>query len=204
MDRVAIKNQAKEMIRGNKWYIWKPLVMIFLLSLGVGIIAAVLGYINSTLGAIAAGVWEVFGIVLGYGYVYYLVEFVRGRRLEWTALFDYAKEHWVLALLTAFVTAVIVCIGSILLVIPGIIAGIGLTFVSYVVVDNPNLGVLDAIKKSWELTKGYKGFIFIFFLSFIGWMILAELTLGILMIWLFPYVVVAETLVYENLKKIAK
>ena len=43
--------------------------------------------------------------------------------------------------------------------------------------------------------------LFIFGLSFIGWTILASLTLGLLYIWLMPYMIVATTLLYEELKK---
>ena len=42
--------------------------------------------------------------------------------------------------------------------------------------------------------------LFILLLSFIGWEIVASLTLGILYIWLMPYMMVTLTLAYEALK----
>ena len=57
------------------------------------------------------------------------------------------------------------------------------------------------MKESWNLTKGYKMDLFIFGLSFIGWAILAPFSLGLLYIWLMPYMIIATTLLYEELKK---
>lgn len=207
MDRVAIKNQAKEMIRGNKWFIWKPLVFLFLISCVVGFVGGLIDGMfsaNGVVSGIVGLVWVLFSVALGVGYSYYVLEFVRGNKLEWKAMFTFAKEHWVVSILSGIIMGIIVCIGEILLVIPGIIAAIGLYFWSYVIADNPDLGAFEVIKKSWNLTKGYKGFIFVALLSFIGWAIVAEFTLGILYIWLMPYILVTFTLIYENLKAIQK
>ena len=89
----------------------------------------------------------------------------------------------------------------ILLIVPGIIAALGLSLVAFVIADNPELTTTDALRKTWEITKGHKVEIFVFILSFIGWEILGCLTLGILYIWLAPYMTIASTLVYESLKK---
>lgn len=207
MDRVAIKEKAKEMIRGNKWFIWKPIAFLALISFAIGLLGGILDgafSANGVVTGIISFVWGLFGIALGVGYANYVIQFVRGKKLDWKEMFVFARDHWVVSLLSGILMALICAIGSVLLVIPGIIAEIGLAFWSYIIVDNPELGVTDVISKSWNLTKGYKGFIFIFILSFIGWSILADLTLGILYIWLMPYMLVATSLVYEELKAIKK
>ena len=48
--------------------------------------------------------------------------------------------------------AIIVVIGLVLLIIPGIIAAVGLMFTKYLVMDK-NLGPVQAIKESWRITK---------------------------------------------------
>jgi uncharacterized membrane protein len=55
--------------------------------------------------------------------------------------------------------------GFILLVIPGIIWGIKYSFFTYLIVDK-NLGPMEAIKKSGEITAGKKGKLFGLFLLF--------------------------------------
>ena len=113
------------------------------------------------------------------------------------------KEHWVNAILVSLVAGVFTGLGYVLLVIPGIIIALGLSFYKEVLVDNPELSVMDVIKKAWNLTNGHKMELFVFGLSFLGWAILALFTLGIGYIWLYPYMTIALTLAYEELRKAA-
>jgi len=50
----------------------------------------------------------------------------------------------------------------------------------------------------------YKRDYFVFGLSFFGWILLGIFTLGLLYIWLIPYMMTAEVLYYDELKKIRK
>lgn len=69
----------------------------------------------------------------------------------------------------------------------------------YIGYDEPNLSSKECVKKSEELMKGNRGNYFLLQLSFIGWAILAVLTLGIGMLWLMPYISVAEVCFYERI-----
>jgi uncharacterized membrane protein len=57
----------------------------------------------------------------------------------------------------------------------------------YVLQDNPYMSVTECITESQRIMDGRKGKLFLLGLSFFGWLILAGLTAGILMIWLYPY-----------------
>ncbi len=62
--------------------------------------------------------------------------------------------------------SIIISFGMVMLIIPGIIFGLGLSLTHFFIVDQ-NLGAVDAMKASWEATKGQKGSIFGFgFLAF--------------------------------------
>ena len=50
-----------------------------------------------------------------------------------------------------------------------------------------------------RMTKGQKGRLFVFDLSFIGWWILVVLTLGILAIWVSPYYNSAKTVMFNDI-----
>lgn len=69
----------------------------------------------------------------------------------------------------------------------------------YIGYDEPNLSSKECVKKSEELMKGNRGNYFLLQLSFIGWAILAVLTLGIGMLWLMPYISVAKVCFYERI-----
>lgn len=67
--------------------------------------------------------------------------------------------------------------------------------------DNPELSSKACVLKSEALMKGNRGNYFLLELSFIGWAILACITLGIGMLWLLPYMQVATVCFYERVAK---
>jgi len=48
--------------------------------------------------------------------------------------------------------------------------------------------------------KGKKGKLFLLDLSFIGWFLLCILTLGIGLLWLYPYILTSRAAFYEDVK----
>ena len=77
---------------------------------------------------------------------------------------------------------------SLLLIVPGIVKAFAYSQMYFLMAENPDMSAADAQKKSIEMMRGHKGELFVLYLSFIGWMLLAELTFGILLIWLAPYI----------------
>lgn len=70
----------------------------------------------------------------------------------------------------------------------------------YIFIDNPHYTVMECISTSKEMMEGNKVRLFILRLSFIGWDILAILTIFIGYLWLNPYVNTANASFYNNLK----
>ena len=221
MNRVEIKTKAKEMIKGNKWYIWKPILTI---GLCIVLIECLAFALDSAFGLTTTTTSELFGqtvtntqggpisLVVGIftsiasaafavGYASYVLSFVRGKKLEINDILEFMKKHWVISLLTGLIVGLIVVAGMILLVIPGIIASIGLMFYKEVCADNPEMKAMDIVKKAWQMTNGHKMELFVLGLSFIGWGILSGFTLGLLLIWLIPYITITVALTYEEIKK---
>ena len=95
---------------------------------------------------------------------------------------------------------VCVFLGILLLVIPGIIISLMLSQAYYVLCDNNDMGVIESLKESASLMNGHKGEYLVLQLSFIGWGILACLTLGIGFLWLIPYQQVTMANYYLALK----
>lgn len=67
--------------------------------------------------------------------------------------------------------------------------------------DNPNLSAKECIKLSNEMMMGYKWKLFVLYLSFIGWALLAVLTLFIGYLWLYPYIYATFAAFYLDVKK---
>lgn len=85
---------------------------------------------------------------------------------------------------------------SLLLIIPGIIAAYRYAMAPYIMAQNPDIGVMDAIGQSKELMRGHKGRLFWLSLTFIGWAFLSVLTFGIGFLWLNPYMEAAQAAFY--------
>lgn len=71
----------------------------------------------------------------------------------------------------------------------------------YALVDNPNMGALDAMRESASMMKGNKWRLFCLQLSFIGWEILCVFTCGIGYLWLTPYMGQAEAAFYHDVSR---
>ena len=69
----------------------------------------------------------------------------------------------------------------------------------YILVENPNKGIMQCINESKELTQGYKMDLFILQLSFIGWALLIPFTLGIGYLFLVPYMQITMAYAYLQL-----
>lgn len=90
---------------------------------------------------------------------------------------------------------------SLLLVIPGIIKSLSYFMTPYLLADSKRLSSTEALKLSMRMTHGYKGMIFVTYLSFIGWLILSGITFGILQfLYTGPYMSTSFAGLYVELK----
>ncbi|PES36449.1 DUF975 family protein [Bacillus thuringiensis] len=71
----------------------------------------------------------------------------------------------------------------------------------YVMIENPEYGVSQAMKESKNLMRGHKLDLFLLWLSFIGWVVLALLTFGIGFLWLSPYMSTTTAHFYRYISK---
>ena len=69
----------------------------------------------------------------------------------------------------------------------GLLVHAAFSQVWFCLVDNPRAGVLAALRASWRMMDGHKVQYLTLSLSFIGWIVLSCLTLGLGFLWLIPY-----------------
>lgn len=89
---------------------------------------------------------------------------------------------------------------SLLFFIPGIIKMYSYSMTPYILIDQSELSVNEAITKSREMMNGHKMKLFALQLSFIGWFLLSLLTLGLGFIWSIPYYFATEAQFYRKIK----
>ena len=216
MSRSELKESAKTSLKGKYGDI---IIMIIIVGLISAVAACIGQFIDQALGLVKKEVID-FGITkmeittggglftsllslvvtgfLGFGIVEYFLNISRGKEVNWKDIFN-RKNMFVEFIILSLIAGLIICIGSILLIIPGIIAALALSMIYYIKLDNPDMSYTDCLKKSNELMKGHKWEYFVLNLSFIGWALLVPLTLGLLSFWLAPYMAVTECNFYNKL-----
>lgn len=104
----------------------------------------------------------------------------------------------------AFVTTVImhlfIGLWTLLLIVPGVIMSLAYSMAPFIVEDDPSCYGLDALGRSRAMMRGHKWSYFKLSLSFIGWMFLSIITLGVGLIWLIPYMQTTFANFYINLR----
>lgn len=102
---------------------------------------------------------------------------------------------------TSLLMNVYIFLWSLLFIIPGIVKSLAYSMTPYIIYENPNLTADEAITLSRKLTDGAKGDLFVFGLSYFGWMLLNVFTLGILgLVYIYPYQCTAHAAIYDTLK----
>ncbi|MBA2878620.1 putative membrane protein [Anoxybacillus kamchatkensis] len=99
---------------------------------------------------------------------------------------------------TSLLFGLFVFLWSLLLIIPGIIKSLSYSQTFFLLKDHPEYSALQAISESKKRMKGYKGKLFLLYLSFVGWGLLSILTFGIGFLWLVPYIYTSLAAFYDQ------
>lgn len=102
----------------------------------------------------------------------------------------------------AILTAILVVIGFILLIIPGIYLALRFMFVPYIVMDR-KLSPFDALKESSRITHGRKWTLLLFVITLIGLNILGAIALLIGLLVTIPVTMLALAHAYRTLEHTA-
>lgn len=102
---------------------------------------------------------------------------------------------------TALIGTIVMVVGMIgyfVAIIWAAIRGLYYSLAMFILKDHPELTGKEIVEKSKEYMTGNRWKYVCLSLSFIGWALLASLTLGIGMLWLIPYMQVALVVFYED------
>ena len=187
-----LMTQARDSLRGQ-WTTPVLLILAWVVFIGLTNMVPVLA--QSLL--VQALVLLISGpIQLSFAYFY--LTLVREQKTDTTQI-KQGFNHFLPALLTYLLMFVFIFLWSLLLIIPGIIAAYSYAVAFYVLRDNPELSAPKALARSKALMMGNRWKLFCLGCRFIGWSILAILSLGIGIFWLIPYMQTAMVSFYEDL-----
>ena len=164
--------------------------------------------------------------VMQFGYTAYTLGLARRTGPSYRTLLE-GFAHLGKALLVSFLISLFTTLWSLLFILPGMVVYVigvaaelsgaailgGLLLIGgavlavvvsyryrlaiYFLLDRPDMGTLAAISASKKAMRGHKGELFVMDLSFLGWTLLSVFTLGILSLWLGPYIGATESNFYH-------
>lgn len=190
IDRAQVKAIAKRTLENNYWL---AIGLLLLNSLVAGACGAI-PYVGQL-----AAFFVVPIVVIGFNNC--CLRMVRGEKVEVGQLFDGFQNYghnlggyWWMSLWTFLWT--------LLCYIPGIVKSFSYSQTLYILMDEPDIEATEALEKSKQMMEGHKMELFILYLSFFGWALLATITCGIVGIfYVYPYIALAGAAYYELLKK---
>jgi uncharacterized membrane protein len=136
---------------------------------------------------------------LTFGLSNVFLKLVRSQSCQFNDLFA-GFSFYLNTFLLHVVKYIFVILWLLLFIIPGIIAILRYSMAYYIMVDNPEIGALEAIRQSKEMMVGHKLRLFTLWLSFVGWFILGIITFGLGFLYAAPYYEASKANFYEDLK----
>jgi hypothetical protein len=136
-------------------------------------------------------------MITGIGVIVISLKLVDGKKPGFK---DIYKDYNLLLnyFLGSLLYGIVVIVGLILLVVPGIYWGIKYQYTTYLIIDK-KMGVWEAFKKSGQLTHRVKLKLFLLGLCYIGITIVGVLLVGIGLLISWPVIALSSAYVYRKL-----
>ena len=186
--RAKARATLGEGIFNNEW------LYAMLISLCVAVI-------NGALSVTGIGSFIISGII-SCAMANYFIGRVRGEVSHdgFSALLRGAQKDIAGSMITGILHTVFILLWSLLFIVPGIVKGCSYALTFYIKNDRPELSATEAITESRRMMDGFKMKYFLLQLSFIGWLIVGILCLGIGTFWVQAYIEAANAHFYEEVK----
>lgn len=160
-------------------------------------------FINGAFGIVLATLISLMRIPLSVGYTSHILQESRGVETHVNSLIFGFRVMWK-AIAMNLLTSLLVALGSIFFLIPGLILALRYSMAVMVLVDNPQLGPIACMKESGRLMRGNKWRYFKLQFSFFFWYLASGLVTSligapILNVYLTPYVTLAGAEFYKEL-----
>ena len=194
MNRIELKSQAKQQIKGK-------IGILFVITLIIALISGIASFVLSFIpfGGLVSAIIITPAFTLSLIRVYLNV--ASGIKPTTGDAFCGYDDFWS-AFKVTFLSGFFTFLWSLLFVIPGIVKSYAYSMSIYVLAENKGKPALECINESKAMTNGHKMDLFVLILSFIGWILLSCITFGIAYIWVLPYIQTTYTNAYNSLKPV--
>lgn len=138
---------------------------------------------------------------LEYGMAYIFLKQARDHQpVQLGDMFRGFQDDFGGTFLIGLMTSLFTFLWSLLFVIPGIVKAYAYSMAYYIKLDHPDYGWKACIDASRQMMDGHKWEKFVLDLSFLGWIIVGSLCLGVGTLWVTPYMEAANAQFYEYVR----
>lgn len=197
--RPELKNEALATLRG-KWT--QPVLAALILFVVSALTEGGNQTQSTTFITIGFLVSLLVQLNLSYGFSVGMLRFRRGREESVSEMLSAGfKEDYGRVLGIELLKSIFIVLWCLLLIIPGIIKSYAYAMTEFIAEDNPLLGPNECIDRSKAMMNGHKMDLFLLDLSYIGWILLGIISLGIGFLWIGPWMQMAHVKFYEEIKQ---
>ena len=122
-----------------------------------------------------------------------------GEAPKFVRIFDGFKNFGPNLLLGLMIT-LFTFLWMLLFIIPGIVKMFSYSMAYFIRVDHPEYDWKRCMHESEDMMRGHRWRLFCLMLSFIGWIIVGILALGVGVLWVAPYIETTTAVFYDDLK----
>ena len=136
--------------------------------------------------------------IVDFGLLMLIVHAIRGEEIAVGMLLDGFGQWW-RVLLIAIWRDLLVSLGLVLLIVPGVFLAYSYRMAPYILLRHPEYGILDCMRESRRRMTGKRMELFVLDLSFLGWILLCCVPIlgWVLALWVFPWYRCSEALFFE-------
>jgi len=132
------------------------------------------------------------------GLAVYCIGLYKGDEVNYLTIFS--RFNGLKPIVFILILVVVITLGFILLIVPGIILSLMYSQVFFILADDPDVGAIEAFNKSEKMMRGHKWQLFMLSLEAAFYFFVGIFTLFIWWAWLLPRYSVAMAGFYEELK----
>ena len=188
MDYDKIKQEARNALEGH----WTEAVVAYIVVGAISLCVQIIPRIGGLVVLFLSG-------ALSVGFSRFCLNIIRSHEAKIEDVF-WGFKQYARSLGASLLALLYIFLWMLLLIIPGIIKAFSYSQIHFILADDENVGIEEALKRSEKMMDGYKMDLFVLQLSFIGWAILCLFTCFIGSLWLGPWVEVSQANFYLEVK----
>jgi len=190
---------ASDFAKKNIKFFIPLFILILIISFSFDYLLKTLGKDNVVVGLILSILRTVIFTIFSLGMIKISLKILDNEEIKIVDIFS--QYHlFIRYFLASIIRNLIVFVGFIFFIVPGVIFAIRFGFFDFLIVDK-NMRIIESLKKSWYITKGNTLNLFLFYILLFLINVLGFFAFIVGLFFSVPLTIIAEAFVYRKLAK---